>query len=82
MTCKHGHNGYCPNCEVLILSAKVKELDKTLREWENCGDTIMEFITGKKAPLSDSLVIGHIGQQQAEIEELKWEIKNLNSMLQ
>lgn len=75
MICRHGKNSdydsYCPDCEVDSLRRKVHDLDQTIREWEECGDNIMEFITGSRSPLSDSDVIGYIEELAKKYADLK-----------
>lgn len=62
-----------PGLYDLVPVAEVEGMRKTISDWQSCGDRIMEAVTGKAAPLSDSDVIGEVAALRAEIERLKQE---------
>ncbi len=65
--CAHGH--LARSCRLCELEAEVERQAKALSEWEATGDAIMEAVVGRKAPLSDSDVIGEVERLRRESQQ-------------
>jgi len=52
------------------LKAQVSSQENNLQEWEATGDRIMEYVTGKRAMLSESDVMGEFDQCIHMLKEL------------
>lgn len=57
--------------EVRRLNDEVARLNAIIEQWEVVGNAIMECVTGKPAPLSDSDVIGEINALRHRIAVLE-----------
>lgn len=57
--------------EINNLEAEKAELRKTIQQWQDVGDVIMECVTGKVAQLSDSDVCGEFAALRERIAELE-----------
>lgn len=61
---------YSRDRELLRMAEEARRLKAIIAQWEAVGDAIMECVTGKPAPLSDSDVIGEVNALRHKVDEL------------
>lgn len=61
------------------VSVRLRPGAQMINEWEEVGNAIMLVAVGRKAPLSDSDVIGEINRLRFEIEEARDLLERVSS---